>query len=472
MKYVFIITILFCSLFVIISPNSYGSIQSDQETNSSKIITAYVEAFNNSEESMKKFILENISSHSLSARPLESRLAVYKQLKDDMGIIELKKIDATSESMISAIIHTQNGEWFRFTFEFDSGLPNKIAGIRIEDTGEPELSGSVKISEVAALQSIAKYLDEQTKKDQFSGSVLIAKKGKPIFKRAYGEANKEFNVRNRPETKFNLGSINKIFTQIAVGQLYEQGKLSYTDPIVKYLPDYPNKTAAEKVTIRQLLDMSSGIGDFFGEKFDNTPKDKLRANSDFLSLFARDSLLFEPGSRRQYSNGGYIVLGEIIGKISGQDYYTYVKKNIFEPAAMNNSDSFEEDIPILNLAEGYTRDSVNQPWRKNIYTRPVRGSSAGGGYSTVEDLLNFTVALENGKFFNRSDTWNILKGEPVNNDSKKQGGVGIFGGAPGINSGIETDIGKGYNAIVMSNYDPPAARDVMKKIRSLLQTIR
>ncbi|MBA4313547.1 MAG: hypothetical protein C0417_13060 [Chlorobiaceae bacterium] len=472
MRYISIITLLLCSLFIIDSTKSYGSIQSDQEKISSKIIESYIDAFNSDENGMSKFILDNVSSNALSARPLESRLAIYKQLRSDMGSIELKKIEATSESMISAIVHTQKGEWFRFTFELDSGLSNKIVGIRIEDTDEPELSKSAKMSESEALQSIAKYLDAQTMKDQFSGSVLVAKNGKPIFKRAYGEANKEFNIRNHPDTKFNLGSINKIFTQIAIGQLYEDGKLSFSDPIIKYLPDYPNKTAAEKVTIRHLLDMSSGVGDFFGEKFENTPKDRLRTIGDFLPMFANDSLKFEPGTQRQYSNGGFIVLGAIIEKASMLSYYDYVKEHIFKPAGMVNTDSYEADIPIPNLAEGYTRDSLNQPWRKNIYSRPARGSSAGGGYSTVEDLLKFIVALEKGSFFAKTDTWNILKGEPANKDSKKQGGMGIFGGAPGINSGIETNIGKGYTAIVMSNYDPPAARDAIKKIGSILRSIR
>ncbi|MBI5020729.1 MAG: beta-lactamase family protein [Ignavibacteriales bacterium] len=470
MKYKFISSLLiFTLLFFSVKSNCFA--QMKQDINSSKIVEKYVEAFNSGEESMKKYFLENISSKSLKARPIETRLAVYKQLKSDMGSIELKKIEIVSESMVSAVVYTQKKEWFQFLFELDTEMSNKILSIRIEDTDEPQSSSSAKLSETEALQSIIKYLDEETSKDQFSGVALIAKNGKPIFKRAYGEANKEFNVRNRPDTKFNLGSINKIFTQIAVGQLYEHGRLSFNDPIVKYIPEYPNKTAAEKVTIRHLLDMSSGIGDFFGEKFDSTPKDRFRTLGDFLSMFANDSLTFEPGTQRQYSNGGYIVLGLIIEKVSGQSYYDYVKEHIFKIAGMPNTDSYETDIPIPNLAEGYTRDSLNRLWRKNIYTRPALGSSAGGGYSTVEDLLSFVSALEKGILFKEKDTWNILKGEPVNKDDKKQGGMGIFGGAPGINSGIETDIGKGYSAIVMSNYDPPTAMKAMKKIRSFLSAV-
>ena len=162
----------------------------------------------------------------------------------------------------------------------------------------------------------------------------MPKDDKPIFEKAYGLANKETNTPNKTDTKFNLGSINKIFTRIAIGQLVQQGKISFDDKLGKYLPDYPNKDAAEKVTIRHLVTMKSGIGDFFGDKFTAMPKDKLRKNSDFIPLFADKPLAFEPGTNEQYSNGGYILLGAIIEKVSGKSYYDYVRENIFKPAGM------------------------------------------------------------------------------------------------------------------------------------------
>ncbi|MDI6766963.1 MAG: serine hydrolase domain-containing protein [Bacteroidota bacterium] len=443
-----------------------------QIENAKKVIEAYVDAFNSGEAAMRNFLTDNISNASLEQRPVEVRLSIYKQMRDNMVKLTLHEIRETTKTAITAFMHTKKDEWFLFTFELEQQSPNKIIGIRIENIDEPESTTAPKVKEIVALQSVTQFLDEKTKKDEFSGTVLIAKNGKAIFKRAFGMAIKEFKFKNTPDTKFNLGSINKIFTQIAIGQLYEDGKLSFSDPIIKYLPDYPNKTAAEKVTIRHMLDMSSGVGDFFGEKFDNTPKDKFRTISDFLPMFASDSLRFEPGSQKQYSNGGFIVLGAIIEKASGQSYYDYVKEHIFKPAGMSNTDSYEADIPVSNLAEGYTREETDKPWRKNIYTRPARGSSAGGGYSTAEDLLKFTIALEKKTFFQNPDTWNLLRGEPSGQIAGQQDGIGIFGGAPGINAGVETKIGKGYTAIVMSNYDPPTAVNVMKKIRGILKNIR
>ena len=464
MKYKSLFLLLFYGILTTACPSQTG--------NAMKIIEAYVTAFNSGEAAMRNFLTDNISDASLKQRPLEVRLPIYRQMKGEMGELTLQQIQENTNTSITALMHTKNGEWFLFTFELEQEPPHKIIGIRIENTDEPESTTAPKVKEIEALQSVAQFLDEKTKRGEFSGTVLIAKNGKAILKRAYGMASKEFKVINRIDTKFNLGSINKIFTTIAIGQLYEQGKISLNDPIIKFLPNYPNKTAAQKVIIRHLLDMTSGIGDFFGEKFENTPKDKLRTIDDFLPMFANDSLKFEPGSQRQYSNGGYIVLGAIIEKISGESYYDYVREHIFKPTGMLNTESYEADIPVPNLAEGYTREETDKPWRNNIYTRPARGSSAGGGYSTAEDLLMFTVALEKNTFFKNPETWETLRGEPSGQKSRRQGGLGFFGGAPGINSGIETNIGKGFTAIVMSNYDPPTAEDVMKKIRKFLMSVK
>ena len=464
MKYKSLFLLLFYGILTTACPSQTG--------NAMKIIEAYVTAFNSGEAAMRNFLTDNISDASLKQRPLEVRLPIYRQMKGEMGELTLQQIQENTNTSITALMHTKNDEWFLFTFELEQEPQHKIIGIRIENTDEPESTTAPKVKEIEALQSVAQFLDEKTKRGEFSGTVLIAKNGKAILKRAYGMASKEFKVINRIDTKFNLWSINKIFTTIAIGQLYEQGKISLNDPIIKFLPNYPNKTAAQKVIIRHLLDMTSGIGDFFGEKFENTPKDKLRTIDDFLPMFANDSLKFEPGSQRQYSNGGYIVLGAIIEKISGESYYDYVREHIFKPTGMLNTESYEADIPVPNLAEGYTREETDKPWRKNIYTRPARGSSAGGGYSTAEDLLMFTVALEKNTFFKNPETWEILRGEPSGQKSRRQGGLGFFGGAPGINSGIETNIGKGFTAIVMSNYDPPTAEDVMKKIRKFLMSVK
>jgi CubicO group peptidase (beta-lactamase class C family) len=297
------------------------------------------------------------------------------------------------------------------------------------------------------------YLDSLTTADAFSGVVLIAQDGKPMFEKAYGLADRQQNMSNRVDTKFNIGSINKTFTALAIYQLAAAGKLSLSDPIKKFLPDYPNKEAAEKVTVKHLLEMTSGIGDIFGERFRNTPKESLRSLQDYLPLFADQPLWFKPGTNRRYSNGSYIVLGLIIEKVAGMDYYSYVRENIFRVADMNDTDWYPKEASVEHRALGYIRTESGARVL-NTPGLPARGSSAGGGYSTARDLLKFTQAL-------REKRWNAPGYEGFSD-------LSIAGGSPGLNAAIEWDARTGYAVIVLSNYDPPSAERVARLLRSWL----
>ncbi|WP_049761996.1 serine hydrolase domain-containing protein [Candidatus Korobacter versatilis] len=315
---------------------------------------------------------------------------------------------------------------------------------------------------VAKLRS---HMDELSRKDEFSGVVLLAKDGVPVFEQAYGLANREYNVPNNIETKFNLGSINKLFTRIAIGQLVIEGKVGLDDPMGKYLPDYPNKEA-QKATIRQIAMMRSGIGDFFGAKFRDTPKDRIRTIADFMALLAAEPLAFEPGTKEAYSNGGFVVLGAVIEKVSGQSYYDYVREHICKRLGMESTDFYEADGMTSNLATGYTsqtEDDDHGPRRNNIYTRPARGSSAGGGYSTARDLLKLANALEARKLTNPVFAPDVPK--PADMPFAALRGTGIAGGAPGINADMESSLPGGYTVIVLSNYDPPSATKVARQVR-------
>ena len=182
---------------------------------------------------------------------------------------------------------------------------------------------------------IQTYLGDQASKDAFSGVVVLTRNGATVFSGAYGLASKEYNVANTVDAKFNLGSINKLMTRIAIVQLVEQHKLSVDDRIGTILTDYPNKDAAANVTVRQLLEMTSGIGDFFGPAFIATPKEKLRTLQDYLPLFASKPLAFRPGTKRRYSNGGFVVLGLIVERLTHMTHlrlrataYLHTRRNV------------------------------------------------------------------------------------------------------------------------------------------------
>lgn len=451
-------------------------------------VAAYIKAFNSGDAAlMSEFQNNNLTAAALQRRTDAERQQMYQQIYSNLGGLELKRVMEVTNGAITVLFLAKTKMWATLSFEIETQPPHKITGLGFEVDSNPppdsEGAASKPKTDAELVSAVSDYLDKQVQADEFSGVVLLAKNGKAIFHKAYGLANKTYNAPNQLDTKFNLGSINKIFTKIAIAQLAEQGKLAFDDPLRKHLPDYPNRDAAAKVTIQHLLNMSSGIGDFFNEKYDATPKNKIRSIKDYLPLFANEPLEFEPGTRRRYSNGGYIVLGAIIEALSGQDYYSYVREHIFKPAGMENSDAYELDALPANVATGYTRrastdgreDAVR---RSNIYTAPARGSSAGGGYSNAEDLLKFTLALQNGKLLNPEYSAWILSGRDAAPPSQTNGkaastkitggGLGIAGGAPGINAILEMDIASGYTTIVLSNYDPPAAERVGRQIRSWL----
>ncbi len=340
----------------------------------------------------------------------------------------------------------------------------------------------------ASFRELDTYLTQAAAGDAFSGAVLIARDGEPIFKKAYGLANRSTNTPNRTDTKFNLGSMNKMFTAVAIAQLVERGKLSFTNPIAKLLPDYPNKAVAEKVTVHHLLTHTSGMGNYQSETF-MANLDKMKSVSDLLALIVNEPLAFEPGAKMAYSNSGFVVLGAIIEKVSGENYFTYVKEHIFKPAGMVNTDSYDKGGNIPNLALGYMRmnaQGMADPsvlLRENTSILPARASPAGGGYSTVEDMLKFSLALRNNKLLSKKYTDILTTGkvEVGGPDRKYAYGfgdsvidgrrvVGHNGGAPGIGANFDMFPESGYTAVILTNSSPPAMMPVVKKLRELVAT--
>ena len=455
-------------------------------TPAGKRVDAYLAAFNSgNEQTMREYMEKNVAPEALQQWSMEERLTVYRQMKEEMGGLTLRRVVETKENAVTVLAQYRKGDWFKLGFEFEPKGENKLLGIRIENT-EPPPDPNLhlpKLTEAQVLDSLEAYLTGEFKADEFSGTVLVVRGGRTVYEKAFGLASREYNIPNRADTKYNLGSINKFFTKIAIGQLVQEGKLSFDDALGKILPEYPNPNARQKVTIRHLLTMTSGIGDFFGEDYDATPKDRIRSIRDYLPLFTGKPLAFEPGTQRKCSNGGYVVLGAVIEKITGGSYYDYVREHVTKPAGMEDTDFFEADAPTPNLAMGYTRGEEGRkdsPWWNNIYTRPARGSSAGGGYSTAPDMLKFSQALKANKFLTPEYTdWLLNDREPSrggkhtkSGHKEGKGGLGIAGGAPGINAMLEMDLEREYTVIVLSNYDPPSAVRVDRKIRGWLDRIK
>lgn len=325
------------------------------------------------------------------------------------------------------------------------------------------------------IKNIKAYITKLGKDGKFSGSALVAKNGKILLHQTYGYADKSFKVLNKPDTKFNLGSLNKSFTAVAILQLVQEGKIGIDDPIGKYL-DYFPKDIADKVTIRQLLNMSSGWGDYWNNEYFLQHKDELRNVRQYMKFIKGIGLNFSPGLHMQHSNIGFEVAGAVIEKVSGIDYFDYIREKIYKPAGMKNSDSFDRDGPTDNLALGYTnindadKNKTGFNW-ENTYLLSPKGTPSGGGYSTVEDMLKFDDALRNGKLISK-DYFNFM-----NNDFKGKIGdpftagkiLRNAGAAPGVAAFYACDMKNGFTIIVLSNYDPPEGIKIGNEIIKMLE---
>lgn len=412
-------------------------------------VSAYIAAYNAGEKEMRAFIESGWAAEALKSVPVDVRMQRYRQLRQNLGDIRLYRVVATSDSSLSTIIRSEKEGWFEFGFGFENSPKRAISWISVLQTDDPDQPAVAPEASVDDLLThTASYVDSLTALDQFSGVVLIAREDSILFSKAYGFADREKKVPNRPDTRFNVGSINKVFTRIAVLQLASQGKLSLSDTIGRFLPDYPNAEAARSVTINQLLNMSSGIGDFFGERYNAADKEKIAGLKDYLPLFADKPLEFAPGTARRYSNGGYIVLGLIVERASGLDYYAYVRQHVYTPAGMAASGSFRKSALLPNSALGYTTAQKSS----NFPTLPGIGSSAGGGYCTAGDLFRFVRSLKEGV---------LTLGETGS-------GLGVEGGAPGLNAALEWDPSTGYVIVVLCNFDPPQASRLAQHIRKAL----
>src|SRR5688572_25048711 len=434
---------------------------------------AWLEVFNAGDaEKHKEFLRKNAPTRV-------DRADREMQLRELSGGFDVKKVEESTPTKMVALVQERTSDQFvRFTVEVDASEQHQITRLALQGTARPAEFALPHLSETELLAALRKSMAEAAAADRFSGAALVAKKGKTVFAQAYGLADREKKTPNTLKTRFRLGSMNKMFTAVATLQLVQSGKLDLKAPFGKYLTDYPNKDIASKVTIEQLLSHTGGTGDIFGPEFEKN-RLELKTLQDYVKLYGNRGLEHAPGSRWQYSNYGFLLLGVLIEKVSGQSYYDYVRDHIFKPAGMTATASDPEDQTVADRSIGYTRFDGSS-LRPNTDTLPYRGTSAGGGYSTVEDLMKFATALLTHKLLNAQYTEMLTMGKTETPGGGKYAygfqdaiisGTRCFGhggGAPGMNGELKICPGPGYVIAVLSNLDPPAASRVADFIANRL----
>ena len=390
------------------------------------------------------------------------------EFRNRTGGFELEKIEESNPGKISGLVKERNsGQYARFVIEVEPEPPHRIIGFGLRAIPRPAEELSLRMMEPKALSAARKRIEDLCAAGEFSGAVLIVRNGEPILTQACGLADREKKIPNQLDTKFNLGSMDKMLTAVAILQLAQQGKLGLNDVVGKYLTDYPNQEIAKNVTIHHLLTHTGGVGDIFGPGYRKN-RDQLRDPKDYIALYGNRLPEFEPGGHWAYSNYGYVLLGRIIEMVSGQGYYDYLREHIYAPAGMKDTGSYLKTAPVASRAIGYTREDPSGAVKPNDDSLPARGSPAGGGYSTAQDLLRFAQALLQHKLLNAEYTELATTGKveapggkyAYGFEDNREDGVrmiGHNGGAPGVNAELNIYPESGYVVIILSNLDPPSA---------------
>jgi CubicO group peptidase (beta-lactamase class C family) len=448
-------------------------------------ITKLIETFNSGDPArVKSFLEEECTASFRNFVPLEEHLSVFVSTRRQWGEVAfhgIRSYDPPRPDETVVILKDSNFDaWRAFTLRFDEGQGYKVAGIGLNDARTPTSVSEPAFVEQDLVREVAALLDRACERDVFSGSVLVAKGEEVLFSHACGEASKRFHVSNNIDTKFNLGSMNKMFTSTAVMQLVENGTISVTDTLSKFLDEsWLPREVTDRITIHHLLTHTSGLGSYFNQEYWNSSRELYRALDDYKPLIRDERPAFEPGTNWQYSNTGMFLLGVVIESATGDDYFDYIREHIYGRAGMENSDCYDMDLPVENLAIGYDpAPSSEWGYENNLYKHVIRGGPAGGGFSTVGDLHRYALALLAGDLVSeesRETMWTDHFGAGYGYGFGIQEGpngkvVGHSGGFSGINSNLDIMLDRGYIVAVMSNFGD-AASPIASRIAALISRV-
>lgn len=437
-------------------------------------------ALNGSEADRSALVNGAFSTRALQNESAASRLKWLDRLAADSEGLTLISATFPNERMAEAIVRTRRGGKFGklvlFTSKAEPGKISELFVLPARDTAKVKAQawpkGPLPLPRIA--EEIEKRVASLAAEDNFSGVVLVAKGDRVLFRRAYGLADQQWSIRNRPDTKFHIASIGKMFTAAAILKLAGEPKLSLDDPLAKWVPEYPHAEAAQ-ITLRQLLTHSAGIGEW----------DNRQVRHDVSGAEAARTMTapleFKPGARFGYSNAGYVLLQAVIEKATGKPFANALRDLVFTPAGMTHTGLWPVTAVVPNRATGYLHSEDDPlglgPRYSNEQFLGYGANGSGGEYSTADDMFAFLKSIANKRLLGVKGTQEMLTpridfagaARPskygYGADLTSCSGHPIFGHeGGGPNSGVSSlayrTMESGWTIVVLSNYDPPVAGDL------------
>lgn len=452
----------------------------------------FVEAINSEDQTVRREKLQMVCAKAFLERVSVDRAAeLAASIQERLGhltfhhaeLTEMKRGDSVSRVLHVYVKSQQSGRWHDLQIRVEPAAPNLLQEVAfIADVSEPVYLPNADLVDAPTQAWFGEYIDRLVEQESLSGAILLAIGDRIVFERYFGFADAAARVPVTPETRFNLGSGNKMFTALSVLLLEREGLLRLDDPIAKYFEDFPDRAAAAKVTIAHLLSHTSGIGEYWTKE---TAEAVGAAGSaaELLPLVYKAGIRTAPGEEYSYSNSNFVLAGLIVEKVSKQAYDAFVRERITGPLGMSDTDTYMMDGSEPRLAERLARDGAK--WKE--YPKLKRGGPAGGGFSTPRDVLKFARSLVAGKVVPR-DTLSSMtssKTPAATRNEEYDYGYGFIlskvgqqtcfghgGIAPGVNFEFRYYPGLDATLITFSNQDNGAYDDLRRTAEKLLTGVR
>ena len=399
------------------------------------------------------------------------RLVMVSQVTDGFDVVEIEQSEP--HGITAIILGRKNQVYSRLRFDVLESDPTQVSFLSSSVLAAWPIPQRLAVPEaLAALDSEARLRCDD---DLFSGVVLVGQGSEVLFEKAYGMADREVGVSVDVDTKFRIASVGKMFTSVAILQLIEKGLLSLESTVGQLITGYPNRELAEKVTVRHLLNHTSGTGEIFTDEYWGK-RSKVCDLADYLALYGDLGPTFEPGSKFTYSNYGYVLLGIIVERVSGTSYYDYLQRHIFAPLEMNSTNLAPESEEIPKRSIGYTK-YIDSEWKSTTHFLPLRATSAGGANSTARDLFRFATGLYAGKLIKPETLEKATRVHPpalifgLGFTVEEEDGVkcvGHSGGMAGMNGVVYMLPDSSFVIAVLANLDPDAAAHLANYVRARL----